>query len=973
MKNITAIELKTTGADPYSDTIISIGAAMLKPDGEIEYFGELTRPTPLFDSDAPSIPIPDTISRSTGITNKMLSSARSIDDVLSALLAFIPDNANCISQNADLVKLFLQTATHDKFLLPIINSFQLAGICFPDLPSHTADIVLNSFNIARSPQQLSKADCEDTLNIWHCIMGEVATWPEVLLIEINHLLSIQRGLPLAKFFREIGSPSWQQKKKGLLGESALPKDTLPKEPKEFIDLFPAVCRNSTPYRELPEEDTWQPIDAENIKNIIGHDGAFAQKLTGYEFREQQVQMSESIANAFNNSTHLMAEAGTGIGKSLAYLIPAVIWATTNKTPVIVSTNTKNLQSQLFKKDLPLIKSTLNREFNAAIIKGRRNYLCHRKLFYLLNNSDSELTPDEQEAMVRVLVWSTRTKDGDMSDSSIMEDPNSRSLAAQLSSTADECPGGNCPHRSRCFLYFAREKSLAADIVVANHSIVFSEMDSNDKGVILPRHAHIIFDEAHNIEDAATSWLSVETSQTRIRFVLRRLIRRAHRNTWRGLLTNLQKAIAEYDAKLNQKLCAEIDNLTMQAIKSTKNAKTDIDLFFQTLSSSFLPNDSNYSFRLRPEAKAIPAWKKVADTQKSLLAKLAEIMHTLKAIVDLIDNDDLALSHKSDFIQDINASFNALREFCDDTAFIMDATAEGFVFWIEKASPRQGGARAMAAPVSIGERLAQELYSKRRSIIFTSATMTVRGSCNFLKKRLGLDLLPAERLSELNVGTVFDYNNQCIILVPSFLPEPDARDQDYVSEFSKLLSDVFRRTDGRALTLFTSYAMLRKANRIISESLTGTGVQVLAQGESGSRENITELFKQDVASVLMGTHSFWEGVDMVGETLSCLVMARLPFAVFTDPIIEARCEQIEAEGGNAFMHYSVPNAVIKFRQGFGRLIRHRTDRGVVIITDRRIISKRYGDWFRRSLPVRTTAIPDKGQFLDTITAFLDDEK
>lgn len=963
MKNVVAIELKTTGADPYSDTIIAVGAAILQPDGTTEYFGELTRPTPLFDNNAPAIPIPDAVTQSTGITNKMLSQAGDITEVLKKLLSFIPDNPTCISQNADLIKLFLQTATHDEFLLPIIDTCQLAAICFSDLPSHTSDIILDSFNIPRSPKPFCQANCEDTLNVWDCIIDEVATWPEILFIEINHLLSIQRGLPLAKFFREISSPKWQQQ------YSKAPT----KKNIEFIDLFPAVCRNSMPYRELPEEETWQPIDPENIKNVLGRDGAFAQKLSGYEYRAQQTQMSESIANAFNKSTHLMAEAGTGIGKSLAYLIPAVIWATTNKTPVIVSTNTKNLQSQLFKKDLPLIKETLETEFKAAIIKGRRNYLCHRKLFYLLNNSDSELGPDEQEAMVRVLVWATRTKDGDMSDSSIMEDPSSRSLSAQLSSTADECPGGNCLHRSRCFLYFAREKSLAADIVVANHSIVFSEMDSNDKGVILPRHAHIIFDEAHNIEDAATSWLSVETSQTRIRFILRRLIRRAHRNTWRGLLSNLQKAVAEYDKKLDQKLCAEIDNLALQTIKSIKNVKTDIELFFQILSSSFLPNDNNYSFRLRPEAKALPAWEKVKDAQKTLLAKLADITHTLKAIVELIDNDEYILSHKADFIQDINASINALREFSDDTTFILDASAEGFVFWIEKTSPQQGGAKAMAAPVSIGERLAQELYSKRRSIIFTSATMTVRGSCNFLKKRLGLDLLPPEKLTELNLGTVFDYNNQCIVLVPSFLPEPDSRDQDYVTEVAELLSNVFRRTDGRALTLFTSYAMLRKTNRIITEALTGTGVQVLAQGESGSRENITELFKQDIASVLMGTHSFWEGVDMVGETLSCLVMARLPFAVFTDPIIEARCEQVEKEGGNAFMHYSVPNAVIKFRQGFGRLIRHRTDRGIVIITDRRIISKRYGDWFRRSLPVRTTAIPDKDQFLDLISSFLNEEE
>ena len=276
---------------------------------------------------------------------------------------------------------------------------------------------------------------------------------------------------------------------------------------------------------------------------------------------------------------------------------------------------------------------------------------------------------------------------------------------------------------------------------------------------------------------------------------------------------------------------------------------------------------------------------------------------------------------------------------------------------------------MAAPVEGGPLLFDQLYQRKRSVVFCSATLTVKNRFDFLARRLGISLIPPERLSSFNAGTPYDYRRQCLVVAPVFLPEPGTKDGDYARDLAVFLSEVFRRTQGRGMALFTSYDMLSRAADILEEELLGDGIGLLAQGRSGSRENITAIFKRGNRSVLLGTHSFWEGVDVAGDALSCLAIARLPFGVQADPIIEARCEKVEADGGNAFMDYSLPSAVIRFRQGFGRLIRSRTDRGVAIVADRRVIVKRYGQWFRDSLPVGTEAYSDREKLLDDIEDFL----
>jgi ATP-dependent DNA helicase DinG len=344
---------------------------------------------------------------------------------------------------------------------------------------------------------------------------------------------------------------------------------------------------------------------------------------------------------------------------------------------------------------------------------------------------------------------------------------------------------------------------------------------------------------------------------------------------------------------------------------------------------------------------------------------------LQTLIEILEDPEEELSPGlRNLTIDFAAMRGGLQALQDDLAFVLGLDTPDMVFWAERDTLATGEGRLLCAPVSVGSQLMDQLYGKCESIVFASATLTVRGQFEYLQGRLGLHLLEQDRLDTLNVGTPFRYEEQATMLVPMFLPEPTSNgEQAYAEALGALLAKLFRRTGGRGLTLFTSYSMLQQVTAQVREALHDDDISVLAQGEAFSREYLTETFRKEIASVLMGTHSFWEGVDVVGESLSCVVMARLPFGVHTDPVIEARCEALESAGQSAFTGYSLPQAVIRFRQGFGRLIRHRRDRGVVIVTDRRILSKPYGHWFRASVPVQAIPIHDEEMFLDAVEQFL----
>ena len=637
-------------------------------------------------------------------------------------------------------------------------------------------------------------------------------------------------------------------------------------------------------------------------SILSPGGPISRKLEGYEVRPQQMEMARAVAEAFEGGGALVVEAGTGVGKSFAYLVPAILFSTETGEPVVISTNTINLQEQLIDKDIPFLREALPVDFTAALLKGRANYLCLRRLERLAKSEKGEFeTVEEVQDFIRIREWARRTAEGTISE--LCPQP-SESVWSKVCSQSETCLGGECKFREGCFYYRARELVSQANLIIVNHHLLLSDMVIRSvapSGALLPDYRHLIIDEAHNLEAVATEHIGRSVSNWRVKRLLDELYNPRAGDEPKGFLVKEIPAPELYPL--------------------VEEARARAELFFELISTWIGEGDT----KRIDEGSAIP------NLLEEPILRIEEGLNELRErVTDQEDELELA------------ALMRRCAELRDDLWAILSADEPGVVYWAERSVGRRVTISLNAAPISVAEELREHLFSRLRTVVATSATLAVGGSFEYFKERVGL-----EGARELLLGSPFDYSKQVKLFIAADLPDP--REEGFVREAAEYVKRYLKLTHGKALVLFTSYRMMEEMFEILKPWLEEMGIPAMVQGEELSRSQMIERFREEVDSVIFGVASFWEGVDVQGEALSNVIIVKLPFSVPDHPVIQARLEEIERRGGNPFYEYSLPEAVLRLKQGFGRLIRTKSDAGIVAILDSRILTKSYGRVFLESLP------------------------
>jgi ATP-dependent DNA helicase DinG len=683
-------------------------------------------------------------------------------------------------------------------------------------------------------------------------------------------------------------------------------------------------------------------------------GILSTHLRDYEYREEQSRMAFAVAEAFNEDRVAVIEAGTGTGKSLAYLLPAILWSVRNRERVVISTNTINLQEQLTKKDIPFLRKHCGHDFRAVLVKGRGNYLCRRKLETI--GKEPALFKDEGAAELEsILAWSKTTADGCRGDLSFIPRDD---VWEEVCCEGDQCNRVRCPHYVRCFFYAARREAAGADILVVNHALLMADVALRQEAgygamAILPPFERLIFDEGHHLEEVATGYLSFQTSRQGL---LRTLGRLQHpKKPQKGLLPQLS-------LQLSRDIPETLDDLYMEAagilegkIIPRRNLLTDaVSRAMDALGMALLAHlkkgkDSGgeQKLRLTPAVCATPFWEEAVDRMRQLAAELDEYAGALRAFFRTCAKLPEKVQEKlTGTLVDLKGITGRLETAVENLRFFIGHDEE-FCHWFEVKKTGKGmSVKLCSSPLEVAESIKTVIMEKFRTVVLTSATLAVGDRFDYLEGQTGISLLPRSRVTELLLASPFDYARQAFVGIPADMPEPTA--SGYEPALRTLLLEALAISQGRAFVLFTSYDLLGRMYAGLAEPLIRLGLTPLRQGEM-NRHLLLSRFRKEKNAVLFGTDSFWEGVDVQGKALEMVVIARLPFRVPTEPILEARAEHIAAAGGDPFMEYTVPQAVIKFKQGFGRLIRSRDDRGAVLILDSRVVSKNYGRFFLRSLP------------------------
>ena len=900
MPEYAALDLETTGLDPTRDRVIEIGAVAFTPDRITSTLEQLVDP---------GRPVPDTVLRLTGIRQEELRGAPDADTALRRLADFL-EGRQPVGHGARLDVDFLSAAGLWDESREILDTLDIARILLPTAGSHSLPLLSTEMGFTQPRPHRALDDADATRQLLLRLREEAVALDDGLKESMLALVA-PYAWAVARFFAD-----------------ALTAPNPNPEPAQAVRLESTRGRAA----QAPPDD---PLA---VAALLGPEGPLANLLPGYEHRESQLQMLLAVAQIQSRGGSLVVEAGTGTGKSLAYLVPSIARAVRHRQRVVVSTNTHTLQEQLMGKDLPSLREWLPWDFKAVLLKGRSNYVSLRRWRRYL----AEPCADADELMfkLKVLIWLHTTESGDRSELRLYG--REEVYWTRIASDPLDCVGIHCT-KEDCYVHRARAEAETADLVVVNHALLLA--DAEVGGGLLPEYDHLVIDEAHHLEEAATRGLRQEVDGPGLLALLDRL---AH-----GLLDDLRR---QPQLGASDDAFGEASPQAMAAADRVRELFRIADRWVASRLGEAERREE--SVRITPTVREDDGWADIRLDAENAVTALTALDATLRKAVagvrEWLGGEDADQGIRE--LEMIRGRLEGSTRVLDEALLRPDGNR---VYWFSQVS-RAENLLLRAAPINVGSLLRDRVYEERRSVVFTSATLAVGGTFDYFSSRVGL----GPDIEELILPSPFDFYHQALVCLPTDLPLPE--DELFDAAVEDLIAAVARRVGGRTLALFTSHRQLRDVHAALKQRVDLDEVLILAQGIDGQRRQLLKTFEEAERPLLLGTATFWEGIDIPGERLSCVIVVRLPFPVPTDPVYAARAEQVR----DPFSQLALPQAALRLKQGFGRLIRRSTDRGAVAILDNRILGRDYGKAFLNILPPASRYVGPGAKVADRVGEWLD---
>jgi len=934
LKTFVASDLETTGLDPVNDYIIEFGAIKVI-DGKLsERLQQFIKPP---------IKIPPFITKITTITDEMVKDAPPLEAVFEKLYDFL-GTFPLVGHNVRFDYGFLQQkrGEYDGYEMKneLLDTLYLARTFRYDMVNHRLGNIAETYGLSSEGAHRADYDAELTAIILLKLISEMPRADEEVfknLVEIHRTVE----LPNKQLFIHIINHLRRGKK--LISEAGFQSDRVPLKPN---------------VRETPSQ-----LEPPELEDVFRPDGKLTQVLDGYESRPAQYEMAADIEHIMQADEFLVAEAGTGVGKSLAYTIPSILTRRklAEPEPLVISCNTKNLQDQLFHKEIPFIQEELGIGLKSVLLKGRNNYVCKNKWTRALRDLDWFLTDWEKEELQTLVLWIRETPTGDIDEHNGFSTRRASYLWSKLCSEPGFCTSTICQPFDYCFLGKIRREVFGADVVVINHSLLLSDVVAGH--AILPHYDRLVVDEAHLLEKNAYQFFASEFSYYSLKKLIDRIYYiKNHRSS--GLSVDLLHYLVPIKPEEKKDILKQVEDIQNGATE----ASFANDEFFKDFRAKYAYQVQHTKFIYKELYSAkTQLFESVRGSWfglTSALGNLVKLLAQLRKVLDEVNTQGVV---------DLEAFILRLESYQEEltgTLDLMQQQAEAgkseIIYWFElKPKKDDLQIRFVQVPLRVGEILKKSLYTGLKSAVFTSATLSVNESFEYYLNRTGL--IDNERLHVKTYPSPFSYSDQARAFVPLFLGH--SNESTYTLRVIEVLEDIWRSHPVGTMILFTSYSQLMSWESELAPIFKRSGRKLFVQNNQVSRVSLIQSFKSEPGSVLLATDSFWQGIDIPGEALQLLVVAKLPFQVPSEPIVKANQEAIRANSGNDFMEYAVPEAAIKYKQGLGRLIRTMSDFGAIISLDERLFTKRYGSYFINSTPILHVSVRTKSELVENVARWL----